>query len=405
MARNLPALMGCLAVALMCGCPLPPPGGDDTPPPTASYIGSSACGTCHGDVAALTATHGHRHTLKTVLAAPPQYPSASANAGVPQPPDALAWTDIAYVVDGYSKAAWFVDRNGFMLTDTAVGGPAQYNLPLEPFAVPAGFASFRPDATAPLPFDFETFRRLTTGAQSLANNGGLRQDGRTGIEGTWAEPGVTCEACHGPGSNHPQTPRGGTIIVDSGTAACTPCHQNPNGPGVPAAADLLIQPYQQVNELAVSPHAGFACNVCHDPHTSSLYGTGVRNQCQGCHSNMNLARHEGLVFTRDGYSEPLDCTSCHMPYIVRTAQSVDVTIVGESVRFGDTQSHIFAITTDSAGIGGLLTADRTAVMTDASGKAAVPTCFVCQRCHNGQGNAFAFPADEGCNVGRGLHGQ
>ena len=50
------------------------------------------------------------------------------------------------------------------------------------------------------------------------------QDNLEGIVGTWAAPGVQCEACHGPGSLHTGNPYGIRMPIDRDAQACGPCH-------------------------------------------------------------------------------------------------------------------------------------------------------------------------------------
>ena len=209
-----------LSAALISGCPTPSgPTGPSGPvfnnpaDPTnggANYISSAACGACHPDIYAIIQDHGHSRALNRVEGEPPVYPAAGTRAGVPNPPAGKAWTDISYVIGGYIKGARFVDSTGFLLTTGVTGVDTQWNLNFPPNGTVAGFAPFEPDQPAPQPYEFDCFRCHTVGPQAQSATNPLSQDGRPGIHGTWAEPGVMCEACHGPGSHHapqPQRPR------------------------------------------------------------------------------------------------------------------------------------------------------------------------------------------------------
>src|SRR5262245_18605118 len=87
------------AVALVGGCPR---GGETNPPGFenstdksnggARLVGSSSCVQCHSEIAQLHIGHGHAHALKAAQGAPPIYPAAP-NAGVPNPPPGIAWTE------------------------------------------------------------------------------------------------------------------------------------------------------------------------------------------------------------------------------------------------------------------------------------------------------------------------
>ena len=51
------------------------------------------------------------------------------------------------------------------------------------------------------------------------------QDGLPGLIGTWTEPGIMCEECHGPGSLHSDNPRGVAMKLNRDAAECGDCHR------------------------------------------------------------------------------------------------------------------------------------------------------------------------------------
>jgi Cytochrome c554 and c-prime len=264
----------------------------------ARFVGSSACVQCHAEIAATHAQHGHAQVLKAAQGAAPEYPAAAARAGVPAPPAGMAWTDVAYVVGGYRKAARFVSQDGYLLT----GADTQWNLSFPPNGTSAGFAAYRAGDVEPAPYDFSCFRCHTTGpafdAAALRN-----QDGRPGIAGTWNEIGVQCEACHGPGGGHFQTTAGnvfidtGRVFVDAdGSRTCAECHNRPfdDRSGAILAGDGFILNQGQWPELRASGgHSEFACTVCHDPHRSLAVDrdAALRNTCTACHRDATMAGH------------------------------------------------------------------------------------------------------------------
>lgn len=402
----LPAKLGFASVllvifGLLAGCPADdtwPPG--VVPPTEAYYVGSSACSACHANIAALHFQTGHSQALKPVLSGRPDYPGSAP--GVPAPPAGYAWTDIAYAIGGYKLPAQFVDTQGFLLT----GAGAQYNVPIPAIRLEAGFVPFRASEAGPVPFEYDDFHRLTTGAVSLIDSGGERKDNRPGINGLWAEAGVQCEACHGPGSLHVPNPSAGNIVLDAGSTLCASCHSHdPESPQI-AASGGLIEGFQQSAELAASPHAGFSCTFCHNPHASAEFdpANAIRNGCQACHPNVDMALHAGAVFVQGDYVEPVTCASCHMPYAVKTRADKTIQLTnGETTLLGDTQSHVFRLDPSDTSLNDMFADGGTVVARDAAGRASVSTCFVCQRCHNGLGNAFAFPPNQGCAFGEDIH--
>ena len=157
----------------------------------------------------------------------------------------------------------------------------------------------------------------------------------------FAQPGVGCERCHGPGSEHVQ--RKGPLINPAKLepakrdSVCAQCHMsgevrvNRAGqrwmdyrPGsllsdfaayfvTEKASDLKATSY--VEKLAASRCKAASgdllwCGTCHDPHQVPAAAQRVawyREKCLSCHAT-------------DSCGRPGDCTACHMP----KAKVVDV---------------------------------------------------------------------------------
>ncbi len=376
----------------------------DPPGEPTEYVGSPTCLACHpgfGD-----SRHGHAQAMKRVEGVAPSYPDVNATVGVPTPPEGFSWFDLDFVIGGYTKGARFVDSEGFLLTDGTAGTESQYNLPSDETGIAGGFAPHLPDQTEPLEFEYDCFRCHATGAMTLAESGGRQQGNRPGILGTWAEEGVACEACHGPGNLHLPNPSASNIVVDTSAEACAECHSTPGDPLTIAAHDGYIAGNQQYAEVQASPHRDFACTLCHDPHESAIHDPqiGIRNDCTACHADVTMALHEGKVFQWGSYTEELTCQSCHMPPAAKYLASNELAIEqGPVAPIGDTRSHIMWINTSTNDPSEMFTEDGSEVIRDADGNAEVAVCFVCYRCHHGEGNAFRLPADGGCAIGPGIH--
>jgi hypothetical protein len=395
-----------LLLTVTSGCPSQPDNGTEGLPifnntsdatnGSATYIGSAACSACHPDVSELTRVHAHTQALKLIEGARPHYPAQATRAGVPTPPDGVTWSDVSYVIGGYTHNALFVDSAGYVLTDGVEGVNTQWVLDFPANGTVAGFAAYRSDRQTPLPYEYECFRCHTTGAQAQDPDSPLSQDGRPGIRGTWTEPGVQCEACHGPGSNHVPNPQARNIFVDATASTCARCHTSGADPSVILAADGFINADSQYAELHASGgHADFTCTVCHDPHASVVYdrSAGVRNECAVCHSDQTMARHGGKTFVRGEYAEELRCASCHMPFATKSVTAATPAIVGATGRMGDVRSHIFRIDARNVDFTAMFGADAGRVVTDSQGRAAVTVDFVCLRCHTDETAAHntAFP--------------
>ncbi|MEW6249445.1 MAG: multiheme c-type cytochrome [Planctomycetota bacterium] len=404
-----------LSVGLL-GCPPaePPPGSgyNNTTDPTnggARFVGGTTCAACHPDYAETSRLHAHAQALEVIQNGPPTYPNGQTRAGVPLPPPGAAWEDVSYVVGGYTHGANFVDQAGFL-------SPTQWNLVFPANGTPAGFDA--PSDGGRPPFGYDCFRCHVTGARPADAPDPQPQGNRPGIDGSWYEAGVQCEACHGPGSNHVPNPQRRELYVDPGVQSCAFCHAAPGTPEaviagsqnagnfIPAT-DGYVAMFAQLNELRASGgHARFTCGICHDPHASAVYDPqrGIRNACPVCHADVNLPLHEGAVYANGDYVEPVTCQSCHMPFAGLAASTATPEVLGGTPgRIGDVRSHIFRIDPNSASFLDMLAPGGGQVALDAQGRAAVTLDYICLRCHTGTGNALLLAPEFVLDVAPGMH--
>jgi len=203
--------------------------------------------------------------------------------------------------------------------------------------------------------------------------GGCHATGVNIEKGTFVEPGVACEACHGKGSWHAALPKTevfekrATIInpakLTMGVAVqiCGSCHnrgkstRNPKAswpvgyePGKALEAyfkstsfaggdvrhiyanEFSKGHHQQYIDWSLSKHAkeGVTCTSCHyvhqigiPPTRSQTMGAGSK-QCLSCHDLIN----NNLAHSIHSFG---NCVGCHMPKIATSAES------------GDIRSHVF----------------------------------------------------------------
>jgi len=144
-------------------------------------------------------------------------------------------------------------------------------------------------------------------------------------------PGITCEACHGPGAKHAAAMKEGRIVdglaqvlnpakldpFDS-VDFCGACHRtwaDVVESRAEGAATLRFQPYRlELSRCWGRGDARITCLACHDPHApverdAEFYD----NRCLRCHVTTKGASgasdHPGAACPQ----RTKDCTTCHMP--------------------------------------------------------------------------------------------
>jgi hypothetical protein len=346
--------------------PAGPPGETAAGTASADYVGSNTCGGCHPDLFKEFSQSGHPWILNQVEGGqPPVYPFTE----LPELPQGYAWADISYVVGGYHWKALFLDQQGYLITgasgqvisDTVYLN--QYN-----FANPAiadsqpGWVSYHAGESQ-LKYDCGACH--ATGYKPQGN-----QDDLPGIVGTWAAPGVGCEACHGPGSLHVANPYGVRLQINRDPQTCLACHTQGDIQPV-GASDISTVSAQALNPY-LGKHMVLDCVLCHDPHTGVVQLDQAKEQaiqlaCETCHYKeakyQNSVVHPGFV----------TCVDCHMPPRYQNAS-------GDPVKFlGDIHAHSMAI-------------DPTQIGQYAEDGSLLPQTgldYACRSCHHEGGRGIA----------------
>ena len=152
-----------------------------------------------------------------------------------------------------------------------------------------------------------------------------------------ATPGITCEACHGPGAGHVkamqanQSEKGQEAILDPGVFSpvemvdfCGACHRAPMD--VISAKDFVpinvrFQPYRlSKSRCFAKPDPRITCVACHDPHQQVVRDTEFYDaKCLACHASRAInVTHTGPA-SRAADKAPAckvqssHCVTCHMP--------------------------------------------------------------------------------------------
>lgn len=394
----------------------PTPLAQTAPLPTATYVGGETCSQCHaGEV---TAWRGSHHALAM------QHASAATMLG--------DFNDATVTYGGVTSRFFRRDGKFMIATDGPDGKLQDYEVgftfgvaPLQQYLV--AFPDGRLQAL-PLAWDtrpkveggqrwFHLYPNETIAAGDPLHWTGLQQnwnymcaechstnlrrnyDAQTArYATTWSEINVSCEACHGPGSQHVAwakrapgweaiDPQGKGLVValderrdvtwtlDPATGnstrsrprdttreieTCAFCHSRRGplwsevAPGAPIGDshrvalldDGLYFPDGQIHDEVYEYgsflqsrmfQAGVTCSDCHEPHSLALRapGNGVCLQCHGAEKYAAVSHHH----------HPLDsagaqCVACHMPertYMVidrRRDHSIRIPRPDLSVAFG-----------------------------------------------------------------------
>jgi Cytochrome c3 len=146
------------------------------------------------------------------------------------------------------------------------------------------------------------------------------------------QTGVTCENCHGPGSQHLEVVQSETAQSDvldlnilnlaklepvDVNDFCGTCHRSTQdvlASRTRGIRNLRFQPYRLENSRCYDPtDQRISCLACHDPHLDlSTDPTSYDSKCLACH----LRRDEKATAVRKAPFCPTatsNCSNCHMP--------------------------------------------------------------------------------------------
>lgn len=345
MKKTVLILAGVFAIIALAGCATPdavegPPGPAGPPgpkgaagPPSqtldAQYVGSDTCGMCHVTIYDNFMLSGHPYKLNPVIDdQPPTYPFSE----IPDPPEGYSWEDIAYVIGGYGWKARFINQDGYIITGDA-DALTQYNLYNDDLKMGDTWSEYH--AGEELAYNCGSCH--TTGYSNWPS--GQNQDDLPGLIGTWALPGIQCEACHGPSSLHVNEPENLLYRpkVNRDADLCGECHIRGDEAQIDASGSF-VNHHEQYEDYYQSKHRSLNCVDCHNPHATTLYReeavaqgmeSGVAVECNTCHWQQDTFRP-----TNHRYGE---CIDCHMPPLAKSALGDD-----EKLR-GDVSSHLFSI--------------------------------------------------------------
>ena len=263
-----------------------------------AYEGPEKCKGCHIEKYEQWKNSLH---AKAVIGA-----SDAIAAGYPVP-DGVNKDDLQSTWAGKWKVRW-VNKSGYVITGDAV----QYN------SVEKKFVAY----DAGLIVGYNCGPCHTTGYDK---NGTMFKGANAYQSGTWQMPGVTCERCHGEGSEHIKAPAKTNIKLDRSAELCGDCHGRTDASInlIKTALDPKRRHRVQYNDLYQSSKytAGITCINCHNSHdtTDAMYADLGKKYDKDALSNMKPAKisnyrgTDNNVGTTDyeAASEPI-CTACHV---------------------------------------------------------------------------------------------
>jgi Tfp pilus assembly protein PilF/Zn finger protein HypA/HybF involved in hydrogenase expression len=274
-------------------------------PLAGQYIGSEACSACHAPKFESQSKTGHARAL--AVARP-----GSPIPGIPAPESTAQWA-----FGAGEKAITWVSQTG---EETIAEHGLSYFAATKSLGVTPGHANsndlvyrtFDPVGTA-----LRCFRCHSTGPITL----------KAGYKVQPSEPGVRCEACHGPGSAHVSSAGApGTIQNPKRlnpaelNVLCGACHRQASDLDDDTdwsnAWNVRHQPgYLHRAACFRNSKGALSCLTCHDPHeplkkTAAAYDA----RCTACHGK--VVHKTAVVSTR---ATSRSCVSCHMPQVSTSA--------------------------------------------------------------------------------------
>jgi hypothetical protein len=146
-----------------------------------------------------------------------------------------------------------------------------------------------------------------------------------------ALPGVTCEACHGPGRRHVAAAQRGAFAEARGAVLnparlapadavdfCGACHAtfwDVKLAGETGVARLRSQPHRlQSSACWGTGDSRLTCAACHDPHQPLVREARAYDaRCLACHAAAGAAPTPDRPGKACAGGRTADCASCHMP--------------------------------------------------------------------------------------------
>jgi hypothetical protein len=327
----------------------------NAPSATGTYVGMGACAQCHSDIAAVHKTSGMGKALVLPENAPilKENPQLSLKIGPYTYQIARKGSQSIYsVTDGTNTVAepilyvfgqgkagqTYVYKHDGVYYESRVS----YYTAVKGLDVTIGHLKPEP-GKEPLA---DVLGRVTSGDELRECFACHTTAGVIGKEIHFDRlvPGVNCESCHGPGSEHVASMKAGDFknlkIVNPGKLDgdaltqdfCGKCHRSaetvlflPQHAGI---NNVRFQPYRIFNSKCYSDDKRISCVACHDPHESvQLSAAYYDSKCMACHAPKGTS---AATLTEKNLEPPCpvgtnNCSTCHMPKVPLPGGHMDFT--------------------------------------------------------------------------------
>lgn len=290
------------------------------------YVGSSTCARCHANTYESFTQTWHPNMLR-----PADEGTILGDFGSDDPDLSFSREEVVWVIGGNYKQRYLTEIEGELYVL-----PAEWDIQSQEW----------------FPYETTTWREMPYRTYCA----GCHTTGFDPASQTWVEPGIGCEACHGPGANHvgstgnrSQIANPADMRFEEQAAVCAQCHSrgsdpsgefpypvgyHPGGPADLSEAFVLSteegdywpdgtakRHHMQFQDWRQSVHRdSVGCIFCHTSHAPGETDHQTRmvgnDRCTICHEgNRDLAAHIPFMASA---ADQVECTDCHMPPVSRS---------------------------------------------------------------------------------------
>ncbi len=290
------------------------------------YVGSDTCARCHSNTFNTFSQTWHPNMLRVA-----EENTIVGDFDSADPDLSFGLDQVLWVIGGNFKQRYLTEIEGELYVL-----PAEWDIQSQEW----------------FPYETEAWREMPY-RQYCA---GCHTTGYDPVTQTWVEPGIGCEACHGPGADHvgatgnrARIANPANMRFDEQAEVCAQCHSrgfDPSGtfpfpvgyhPGGPAElAEAFVtsteegdywpdgtakRHHMQYQDWRQGVHRdSVGCIFCHTSHAPGETDHQTRmvgnDRCTICHEgNRDVAAHVPFMASA---ADQVECTDCHMPAVSRS---------------------------------------------------------------------------------------